>query len=296
MTGTKGGTVQEKLFPSGPLRRISAQQTTGAIGDGRTISGAPRTLGSLGARSSAPRPRPRVQRPLFDTLIASAPKDREVGKSVASSFGSLVVHGVLITAGVVATMGAADAVRQTMHVDTSLVFLTEPEPEPPEPEALRIASLNPPPKGFQTLVAPLEIPTEIPPVDVDEAFDPRNYTGEGVEGGVFSGVEGGTGPVDLTRIFEEAMVEELPERLSGPALRYPEILRRANMTGWVLLEFVIRPNGTVDGSSIRVLDSTHKGFESPAIQAVADSRFRPGKVRGTPVSVLVTQRISFSLT
>ncbi len=203
---------------------------------------------------------------------------------------------MLITAGVVATMGAADAVRQTMHVDTSLVFLTEPEPEPPEPEALRIASLNPPPKGFQTLVAPLEIPTEIPPVDVDEAFDPRNYTGEGVEGGVFSGVEGGTGPVDLTRIFEEAMVEELPERLSGPALRYPEILRRANMTGWVLLEFVIRPNGTVDGSSIRVLDSTHKGFESPAIQAVADSRFRPGKVRGTPVSVLVTQRISFSLT
>jgi len=289
--------VQEKLFPSGPLRRIGAQQTTGSVGDGRAASGgAPRALGSIGRRASEPRPRPRNHRPLFDTLIASAPKDRAVGKSVMSSFGSLVVHGAFVTAGVLATMGAADAVRDVVHVDTSLVFLTEPERELERPEPPRIASLNPPPKGFQTVVAPVEIPTEIPPVEVDAAFDVRNYTGQGVEGGVFSGVEGGTGPVDLTQIFAEAMVDEIPERLSGPPLKYPEILRRANITGSVLLQFVIRADGLVERSSIQVLESTHNGFESPAIRAVADSRFRPGKVRGTAVRVSVTQRISFSLT
>ena len=286
--------MQEKLFPSGPLRRTRAQQTTGAVGDGRAASGdAPRTLGSIDRRTSGSR---RVPRPLFDTLIASAPRDRAIGKSLVTSVGSLAFHGILVTAGVLATMGAAEAVRDVVHVDTTMVFLAEPEAQPEPPEPPRVASLNPPPKGFQTVVAPVEIPTEIPPVEMDQQFDARNYTGEGVEGGVFSGVEGGTGPVDLTQVFEEAMVDEVPERLSGPPLRYPEILRRANITGWVLLQFVIQANGAVDPSSIEVLESTHKGFESPAIQVIADSRFRPGRVRGTAVRVSVTQRISFTLT
>ncbi|HEY6947272.1 MAG TPA: hypothetical protein VI297_00540 [Gemmatimonadales bacterium] len=56
---------------------------------------------------------------------------------------------------------------------------------------------EPPPKGFQTVVAPTDIPTTMPPVNLHERpFDPRNYTGRGMEGGVAYGVVGGTGVVD----------------------------------------------------------------------------------------------------
>jgi hypothetical protein len=46
-----------------------------------------------------------------------------------------------------------------------------------------ILSAYPPPKGFQTVLAPTEIPAGIPAVDLEQgALDPRDFTGSGVEG------------------------------------------------------------------------------------------------------------------
>ncbi len=132
-----------------------------------------------------------------------------------------------------------------------------------------------------------------PPMDFGEQFDPRDFSGVGVEGGVFDGVKGTVGPVDASRLFRGATVDEPPERLSGPPLRYPVLLRSAGISGFVLIEFVINTSGRVEPSSIRIVRSSHTAFEGPARDAIRESLFRPGRVRGMAVRVLVQQQIDF---
>ncbi len=109
-----------------------------------------------------------------------------------------------------------------------MVFLNQEEQKKPEeqPPVVDVPQL----KGFQTVVAPTDIPTNIPPINLQEHFDPKDYTGTGVEGGI------GTGIVPSSdQVFMESVVEERPEVLSGPALNYPDLLRQAGVQGRVLV-------------------------------------------------------------
>jgi TonB family protein len=241
--------------------------------------------------------------PAFGTLIVSNPKGNRVKDVAPRSTLSMIVHGILIYAAVVATQSGG-VVNQVIQ-DTSMVFLTldaedqkKPEPEPEENQPAQIVTLNPAPKGFQTVDAPLTIPTDIPPIDLSQRFDPRDFSGTGVEGGIFAGVEGGTGPVQAqlqSHTFLEAAVDEPPERISGPALRYPEMLRQANIEGMVIFEFVVAADGTVEEQSIVIIMTSNDGFVLPAREVIQKSRFRPGRVRGVPVRVLVRQTVSFNI-
>ncbi len=232
---------------------------------------------------------------MFDHLIASTPQHGGAKKSLPSAVTSLSIHVGLIWLAVVATIKTAEVIEEA-QADTTMIFLTqEAKPENEPPPVQEILSIDPPPKGFQILVAPIDIPTEIPPVDLSERFDPRDFSGIGVEGGVFSGVVGGTGPVDFTQTFLEAAVDERPERLSGPYPRYPEMLRQAGIEGFVLLEFVIDTSGHVEEGSLKVLQSTNRAFEGPAKVVITGSLYRPGRVRGQAVRVLVSQRIGFTI-
>jgi protein TonB len=210
---------------------------------------------------------------------------------------SAVVHAVLITAMVYATLGAKEALEEMVE-DTTLVFITPPQPDeppPPPPPEEQIATLMPPPKGFQTVVPPSEIPTEIPKIDLTQHFDPRDYSGKGTEGGVARGVEGGTGPVDLNATFLEAVVEERPQALSCPPPAYPRILQDAGIEGRVLLEFVIDTLGHAERSSIKVIDTANQGFNRPAIDGITKCVFRPGRVAGHAVRVLVRMPVVFGI-
>lgn len=249
-------------------------------------------------------PNMRPEPPAFDDLVVSNPKGKKLGKSLPAAMVSLTLHGGMLVAAVMATAGAAEVIQEPQH-DTTMVYLTvEKKPEqklapPPEsaPEQkvppVLVVSLQPPPQGFQVVTVPIDIPTNIPPVDLSEQFDPRDFSGIGVEGGVFDGVKGATGSVDASHIFRAAAVDERPERLSGPPLRYPLLLRRAGISGFVLIEFVINTSGRVEPSSIRIVSSSHAAFESAARETIRASIFRPGRVWGTVVRVLVQQQIDF---
>ena len=185
-----------------------------------------------------------------------------------------------------------------------LVFLTlEKKPEqktapapaqPPKVRSVSIVSLEPPPQGFQAVKAPIAIPTDIPPIDFGERFDPRDFSGIGVEGGVFDGVKGGTGSVDASRLYRVAALDERPERISGPQLRYPESLRQTGIGGYVILDFVIDTTGHVAPSSITVVESSYSVLERPAKDVIRKSLYRTGRVRGVAVRVLVRQRFDFT--
>ncbi len=228
---------------------------------------------------------------MFEVLVESKPKkQRTAGQFVVS----LVLHGLLITGAVMATKGAAEVVKERLQ-DTTLVFLEPPKapppPETPPPDA--IVSANPPPKGFQTVVAVQDIPTEIPPVNLNERFDPKDFTGTGVQGGVAVGVVGGSGPV-TGETFLEAQVDDPPQLISAGPRRYPPVLERAGVGGRVVAQFVIDTTGHPELAGFKILSATNEAFKEPAKEMIMKSVFRPGKVRGQAVRVQVQQAVSFN--
>jgi TonB family protein len=239
---------------------------------------------------------------MFDVLVASGAHLELRPRWLTTS---LVTHGLAISLAVVATRTALDAPKPP--ADTAMLLYVPKPPPPSAPEArpaapaARAIVAAPPPKGFQTVVALQDIPKVIPPVNLSqEALDPRDFTGRGVEGGVAAGVVGGTGKVEtageLERIYEATTSDARFEQatlVSEPTPRYPAALEAVRIEGRVALEFVIDTTGRVAPSSIKVLESTHPAFEAAARDAVARATFRPARLSGHPVRQLTRQAIKF---
>ena len=88
-------------------------------------------------------------------------------------------------------------------------------------------------------------------------------------------------------------VDELPEIRGRLRPSYPEPLRRAGITGEVMLEYVIDQTGRADTGSVRVMATTDPAFAVSSIEAVLDASFKPALRAGQPVAVLVRQTIRF---
>lgn len=222
---------------------------------------------------------------MFDVLIESKRKS-EKKKALGVGAISLMLHTVIITGAIVATLTAGPSDAST-KVDTQMVFLNQQEQKPDQP---------PPPqldmqlKGFQTVVAPTDIPTNIPPVNLQEHFDPRDYSGVGVEGGVATGIVPGA-----DQVLSVDVVQEKPERLSGPQPQYPPLLQQAGIEGRVMVQAIVDTSGRIEPNSVRVVESANPGFDVPAKNAVLKSLFRPGRVYGRAVRVLVAIPIDFRI-
>ena len=225
---------------------------------------------------------------MFDNLIESKRK-ADVKKGLGTGTISAILHGAIILAAVYATLSAGQQ-NDEVVIDTAMVYLSEQEEEKPEEEQPQVV-LDVPLKGFQTVIAPTEIPTDIPPVNLNEQFDPKDYSGTGVEGGVATGITP-TG----NQVFIESLVEERPERLSGPPLAYPDLLRQAGIQGLVVVEAIIDTTGRVEPNSVKIVSSPHSGFDQSAKSMVLKSLYRPARVSGRAVRVLIRQPINFQIT
>lgn len=223
---------------------------------------------------------------MFDNLIESRRRTNKRGL-FGVGFVSLTVHTGLIAVAVYATLGAGEADTGVL-VDTTLVYLNQPQQQ--QEEQPKVVQLDVQLKGFQTVIAPTIIPTDIPPINLEEKFDPRDYTGTGVEGGI------GTGIVpDAGQVYSEAVVEEKPDRLSGPIPEYPQLLRSAGIEGTVIVQVVIDTMGRAEPNSIKVIRSPNPGFDQPVRSAVLRTLFRPARVHGRAVRVLVQIPYNFTL-
>lgn len=151
--------------------------------------------------------------------------------------------------------------------------------------------LDVPLKGFQTVVAPEVIPTNLPPINLNEKFDPKDYSGSGVEGGIATGLVP-TG----NEVFMEAIVEEKPSVLSGPQLQYPELLRQAGIQGRVMVQAIIDTTGRAEPNSVKTIQSPNPGFDQAAKNYVLKALFRPARVHGRAVRVLINIPIDFKIT
>jgi len=102
-------------------------------------------------------------------------------------------------------------------------------------------------------------------------------------------------PARDARVLSANAVGEKPEILSGPPATYPEQLRLRGIQGWVLLQAVVDTQGRVEPASLRVISYTDPGFMPVARAQLLQTRFRPARLDGQPVRVLVRVPINFTL-
>jgi protein TonB len=87
----------------------------------------------------------------------------------------------------------------------------------------------------------------------------------------------------------------VPRVLREVKPQYTSDAMRAKVQGTVLLQCVVKPDGSVgDVQVVRSLDSAF-GLDQEAIKAARQWRFAPGTRLGEPVPVLVTIELTFTL-
>jgi periplasmic protein TonB len=113
--------------------------------------------------------------------------------------------------------------------------------------------------------------------------------GEGDGSGVGPGSGGGTGGGP----YRPGSGIEPPRLLQEVKASYTEEARRQGINGDVVLEIVVRHDGSV--GSVRVLQGLGGGLNERAVQAVRQWRFAPARRLGTPVDVIVEVAVEFKL-
>ena len=197
--------------------------------------------------------------------------------------------------------------EEVVEKKRKVVQITQLEQPPSIGEQQEIEEIQAPPlKSTIKFTPPVVKPDEqvqdeyMPTVDELKEVDPGAETQEGVEGGVdYSLIE-----VEEKVVEEEkaptyfVAVEEMPEPIGGikaiqEKISYPEIAKRAGVEGKVYILAFVDENGNV--TKAQVLKGIGAGCDEAAQDAVLQTKFKPGKQRGTPVKVQVSIPIVFKL-
>ncbi len=203
-------------------------------------------------------------------------------------FASLAIHSAVIAGVVAATLHAA-ARDDQVRTGTRVVLLAPQEEQTAaEPPPVKLADA---PQGFQAVAVSLQIPTDMPAVDLQQRFDPKDSSGSGVDGSRASGIV-----VSGNEVYAEALVEERPALLSAPAAVYPALLRQAGIQGRVILPVVIDTTGRVEPASVRIMKSPDPAFDQPTKDWLLNALFRPARLHGRGVRVFINLLVDYSIT
>ena len=94
--------------------------------------------------------------------------------------------------------------------------------------------------------------------------------------------------------FSLRQVDRKPRVVSRIQPRYPRRARQRDITGKVVLKFLVDRDGEVN--KVSVVSAEPEGvFEDNAVSAVKKWRFEPGRVDGEPVPTWVRLPVSFTL-
>ncbi len=181
--------------------------------------------------------------------------------------------------------------------------IPEPRPTPPEPE---------PPKVDPEPLPPVEAPvvaiaadSQTRPGVLEQSPADTDSRGSGQGGGVGTGAGVGLGEGDGSGIgegsgggtgggpYRAGSGIEPPSLLKEVKPDYSEEARRRGIEGDVVMEIVVRHDGSV--GDVRVLQGLGSGLDERAIAAVRRWRFNPARRRGAPVDVLVEVAMEFKL-
>ncbi len=212
---------------------------------------------------------------------------------------SFLLHTLVLTIVIVVPLMAAGVLpmpaRSGVEWTEVIPVVPAPIPAAPQPRSATtpiLAEVNP-------NAAPSEAPTG---VHEETGLVPVEPAGTGVDGGLPVAIEG-SGAVSL------AVIEPPPPPAAPAPIRvysgikppakirdvspvYPEIAQRARVEGIVIIEATIGTDGRV--TEARVLRSIPL-LDQPALDAVRQWTFTPTLLNGTPVPVIMTVTVTFTL-
>jgi TonB family protein len=168
------------------------------------------------------------------------------------------------------------------------------EPDP-------VAQLNIPAKaltlGTESIPGVIDAPPSLPTTSLGSGTGGGAGTGagSGIGQGSGSGLGQGSGGGTGGGVYQPGNGVTLPRILREVKPAYTSDAMRAKVQGTVLLQCVVRPDGSVsDIQILRSLDSVF-GLDQEAIKAARQWRFAPGTRMGQPVPVQITIELTFTL-
>jgi periplasmic protein TonB len=180
----------------------------------------------------------------------------------------------------------------------------EPIEKPPEPKP------EPPLKAEQLPVvvapivtAPADTRSRVGVLEESKAEEERHGpgagggtgtgTGTGLGAGQGPGVGEGSGGGTGGGPYRPGSGIDPPRLLKEVRADYTEEARRRGLRGEVVLEIVVRRDGTV--GDVKILQGLGSGLNEQAVQAVKQWRFAPAQRHGVPVDVIVEVAVEFRL-
>ena len=247
---------------------------------------------------------------MFEQQLIESRLQMGDGKRWLSLPTSMVIHAAVVGLAVGATLYAVDDLPEP-PIPVSL-YVAAPVPVVPRgrPDGPKTPRVKPPepPKQQHQLVAPRELPKEVPqPLEHEQAPEPGSNGSGGVDGAPIGwdgdGDSGPLGPLSNGPAVEATAAEPTiirvggeirePRRLVEVKPVYPEAARRAHLEGAVILEVIVDTEGNV--RDLRVLRGLMLGMTEAAEDAVRRWRWEPAKLNGRPVEVYITVTVIFRL-
>jgi periplasmic protein TonB len=233
------------------------------------------------------------------TTSTSAKNHRE--EQGVSAVASSLLHAAFLALLIWSTSGAVNMAAKVPR--ERLVFLAGPGPggggggggraprapvtriERPRPQASQSFEPEPQPLPSRALISPVALVAG----DNKPLAPEPDGSGPGVGPGVDDGTGGGAGGGP----YRPGSGVEPPRLLREVKAQYTEDARSRGVTGDVVLEIVIRSDGSV--GDVKVLRGLGFGLNERAVTAVRNWKFSPARRLGTPVDVIVEVEVEFSL-
>jgi TonB family protein len=87
--------------------------------------------------------------------------------------------------------------------------------------------------------------------------------------------------------------DAMPELVSNPQLEVPDSLQSMEISGAVVIQFVIDAEGHVEPESVEIVESPHEGLNEPVKQMFLGAVYTPAQFDGKPVRMRIRQSMSF---
>jgi len=227
---------------------------------------------------------------------------------------SIAVHALAVAGAVLSTIWTVAFPEESPRLVRAYSLATIPDPPPPPPPpaapAPKPAAPAPPPPPIDQIVAPTIIPDIIPqipelpppaqpvapaaetaPVASDGAADGQPG---GTAGGVGQGVPGAIPFPDDGRVHIERGKNLPVETVSQDFPRYPADALKKGLEDQVVVRYIIGKNGRV--VDVQILShASFVSFDTAAVEAIRQWRFRPMIKDGMPVEVEHDLAINFVL-
>lgn len=202
---------------------------------------------------------------------------------------SFAIHGGVAWIGQLTKRGPE---KPKPVVEEKVIQLEMPKIEPDEPEKVE-SDQEPTPLD---IAPPMQ--QDVPQlVQVDSFVQPiQPPPPEGLKPmtGMMVIPQGNRGLGKGIEVFDISKLDQIPSARFQPSPQYPFEMRRAGVTGEVLVDFIVTDQGDVRNAY--AARSSAREFEAAAVQAVSKWKFRPGKRGGRAVNTHMQVPVGFTLT